>query len=193
MSKNSYDVIIVGLGASGAASAWMLSKSNFKILIIEQGIEHEAKDYHKKNQNWEISKLKKFNINPNIRDGIGDYKINNSNSDIDIANFNAIGGSTILYSGHFLRFHPSDFKVKTLDKISSDWPFNYQDLKPYYDLNEKIMGIHGLEGDPAYPDIKNLKKNIRLGRHGKKIALAFKKLNWHCWPSYSAINTKNNN
>jgi choline dehydrogenase-like flavoprotein len=191
VSKNNYDVIIVGLGASGAASAWMLSKSNFKILIIEQGKEFEAKDYHKKNQNWEISKLKKFNLNPNLRDEICDYKINNSNSDIDIANFNAVGGSTILYSGHFLRFHPSDFKVRTLDKIASDWPLNYHDLKPYYELNEKIIGIHGLEGDPAYPEIKNLEKNIQLGRHGEKIALAFKKLNWHCWPSYSAIDTKN--
>ena len=43
MHRHNYDIIIVGLGASGAASAWMLSKSNLKILIIEQGNQYNLK------------------------------------------------------------------------------------------------------------------------------------------------------
>ena len=58
----------------------------------------------------------------------------NSKSPISIANFNAVGGSTILYSGHFPRFHPSDFKTRTLDDVSSDWPFTYKDLEPYIEF-----------------------------------------------------------
>ena len=192
MSRDKYDIIIVGLGASGAASAWMLSKSNLKILIIEQGGKYNNDDFHKKKDTWEISKLKKFNVNPNIRKGKYDYEIDNKNSDIDIANFNGIGGSTILYSGHFPRFHPSDFKVKTVDNVSFNWPINYNELEPYYEINDKIVGIHGLEGDPAYPKIKNLKSPIDIGKSGELISKAFKKLNWHCWPSYSAINVQNN-
>jgi choline dehydrogenase-like flavoprotein len=38
--------------------------------------------------------------------------------------FNAVGGSTIMYAAHFLRFHPSDFRVKTLDGIADDWPLD---------------------------------------------------------------------
>jgi choline dehydrogenase-like flavoprotein len=192
MSRYDYDIIIVGLGASGAASAWMLSKSNLKILIIEQGDEYNPDDYHKKKYFWEISKLKKFNVNPNVRDGKYDYKIDNKLSDINIANFNGIGGSTMLYSGHFPRFHPSDFKVKNVENISFNWPINYNELEPYYEINDKIIGVHGLEDDPAYPKIKNLRPPINLGKSGELISKAFKKLNWHCWPSYSAINVNDN-
>jgi hypothetical protein len=53
------------------------------------------------------------------------------------------------------------------------------------------MGVHGMNGDPAYPKMNKLKKHIKLGILGKVISSAFKKLKWHCWPSYSAINTKN--
>ncbi len=115
-----------------------------------------------------------------------DYPINDKNSPISIANFNGVGGSTILYSCHFPRFHPSDFKTKSLDNVGEDWPISYNDLKKYYDQNDKIMNVCGLEGDPVYPNIKNLKPNIPLGKAGLKIAKGFNSLNWHWWPSYSA-------
>lgn len=192
MQQDFFDVVIVGAGASGMTAAWRLSKSNLKITILDQGKKYEDYEYHKKNIDWEIKKLNEFNLNPNLRNNNYDYPIDCSNSDIEISNFNGIGGSTILYSGHFPRFHPSDFKVRSLDKVAYDWPLNYYDLEKYYEINDKITGIHGLKGDPAYPKIKNLKKPIAPGIVGNKIATAFKKLNWHCWPSYSAINVDNN-
>ena len=192
MEKSFSDVCIVGAGASGLAAAWKLSNSKIKITILDQGLKQDSKNYHKKNIDWDLLKKGPFNINPNLRKSISDYPIDCRNSDIDIANFNGIGGSTILYSGHFPRFHPSDFKVKTLDKVASDWPINYQDLKKFYEINDSITGIHGLKGDPAYPEIKNLKKPIELGLLGNKITSAFNKLKWHCWPSYSAIDVENN-
>ncbi len=192
MLETNCDVVIIGAGASGLASAWRLSNKNLKIIILEQGKEYKEKDYHKKNPSWDLDRLNKFHLNPNIRNNLYDYPIDSSNSDIDIANFNGVGGSTLLYSGHFPRFHPSDFKVKTKDGVGNDWPFSYQQLEKYYEINDKINGIHGLTNDPAYPKIKNLKKPVDLGILGKKIAKGFKKLNWHCWPSYSAINVKNN-
>ena len=192
MSKKDFDVIIVGAGATGLAAAWRLSLSNLNIIVLEQGKKYNKNQYHKKSTNWELKKTKEFNLNPNIRNNLYDYPIDCSNSDIDIANFNGVGGATVLYSGHFPRFHPSDFRVKTLDKVACNWPLTYKDLEKYYDLNDKIMGVHGLSGDPAYPKIKKLKKHIELGILGEHILNAFKKMKWHCWPSYSAINVKNN-
>ena len=142
-------------------------------------------------QHWESHKLGKFNINPNIRKLKSDYPINDKNSPISIANFNAVGGSTILYSGHFPRFHESDFETKTLDRVGDDWPFKYKDLEPFYNLNDKMMGVAGLRGDPAYPEIDNLLPPVPIEKSGEKIAKAFNKLKWHWWPSYSAIATKN--
>ena len=68
-----------------------------------------------------------------------------------ISMFNAVGGSTILYAAHFPRFHPSDFKARTLDGVADDWPIDYATLAPFYDLNARMMGVSGLAGDPMYP------------------------------------------
>ena len=157
---------------------------------MDQGPIINPESYSFSRYDWEELSIKKFNIDPNIRKLKSDYPINNKNSPISIANFNAVGGSTILYSGHFPRFHKSDFKTKSLDNIGYDWPFEYKDLKPFYEVNDKMMGVAGLSGDPAYPDIKNLLPPVNIGRSGEKIAKAFNKLGWHWWPSYSGIATK---
>jgi choline dehydrogenase-like flavoprotein len=184
--QNKPKVIIIGSGASGSAAAWNLSKSSFNIICFEQGPDLEKKSYSSNSLKWEILKKKFFNPNPNIRKMKNDFSIDDKNSPISIANFNAVGGSTILYNCHFPRFHISDFKTKSLDNIGEDWPITYKDLKKYYDQNDKIMNVCGVGGDPAYPDIKNLNKNIPIGKVGIKIAKGFNSLKWHWWPSYSA-------
>jgi choline dehydrogenase-like flavoprotein len=120
-----------------------------------------------------------------------DYPINDEGSPIAIANFNGVGGSTILYSGHFPRMHPSDFRTKTLDGVGDDWPINYGDLEPFFAINDRMMGVSGLEGDPAYPLIEGLLPPVPMGKVGEKLAEGFNNLGWHWWPSYAAIVTKN--
>ena len=184
------DIIIVGSGASGAAAAWSLSREkSLRIVCFEQGSISDPSDYPTKSSDWELSRFDKSSSNPNIRNNLADYPIDDSNSPISIANFNGYGGSTILYSAHFPRFHPSDFRVKTLDNISDDWPLSYSQLNPYFNENEKMMGVAGLVGDTAYPDYKSLLPPVPLGEMGQEMAKAFNKMKWHWWPSYAAINT----
>jgi choline dehydrogenase-like flavoprotein len=47
--------------------------------------------------------------------------------------------------------HPSDFRVRTLDGVADDWPIDYATLEPFFAENDRMMGISGLAGDPAYP------------------------------------------
>ena len=134
---------------------------------------------------------RKLNINPNIRKSKYDYRINDENSDISIANYNGVGGSSVLYSAHLPRFLPDDFKNKSLNGINSKWPLNYNSLKKFYAQNEKILGVAGLTGDTSYPDkINNLMPPVEFGPAVCKVASAFKKLGWHWWPSYSGVITK---
>jgi hypothetical protein len=42
--------------------------------------------------------------------------------------------------------HPSDFRVRTLDGVSDDWPFTYQELQPFYDLSDRITDVSALAG-----------------------------------------------
>ncbi len=187
MTREKTDILIIGAGASGAASAWNLSNLKLKITCLEQGPFLDKEEYSFNNINREINKFQKFNINPNERKLASDYPINCKNSQISIANYNAVGGSTLIYSGHYPRFHPSDFKTKKLDGIGSDWLFNYYDLEKYYNLNDKMVGVSGLSGDPAYPKIDNLNPPLDIGFSGLLLAKAFNKLGWHWWPSYSAV------
>lgn len=185
------DILIVGSGASGAAAAWRLSDLGLKVLCLEQGDFMDAARYPSTGRDWELRRQTDFHPSPNVRKLDVDFPVNDQDSPIGISYFSAVGGSTILYSGHFPRFHPSDFKTKTLDGVGEDWPIRYQDLEPYYSLNDEMMGVSGLSGDPAYPPIKGLLPPIPLGRGGEKIAQGFNRLGWHWWPSYSAIITRN--
>ncbi len=188
--KEEVDILIVGSGASGAAAAWRLSReSSCRIVCLEQGGETDPARYPSTRPDWELSRSSDASPSPSVRCNRADYPIDDSDSPISIANFNGFGGSTILYSAHFPRMHPSDFRTKTLDGVGHDWPVSYADLQPYFELNESMMGVAGLVGDPANPEYPALLPPVPLGPMGQAVAHGFNRLGWHWWPSYAAINT----
>lgn len=185
------DVLIVGAGAAGSAVAWRLSQlDHLRVACLEQGDFTDPSSYPSTTLDWEVAKLGDYHVSPNVRRLPADYPVDDTESPIGIANFNAVGGSTILFSGHFPRFHPSDFRVRSLDGVADDWPLTYDDLEPYYRLNDHMTGVSGLAGDPAYPPIDELMPPVPIGLMGAKLAGAFNKLGWHWWPAYSAIITR---
>ena len=190
MAEHAVDVLIIGAGASGAAVAWSLADTRMKILCLEQGDWMNPAEYPSSGRDWEARAFGDFSISPNRRKRPADYPINEDDSPIAVANFNAVGGSTILYAGHFPRFHPSDFRVRTLDGVADDWPIDYASLEPYYTENDRMMGVSGLAGDPAYPPKESVLPPVPLGRSGQTLAKGFNALGWHWWPSDTAIATE---
>lgn len=191
MRKAEYDFIVVGSGAAGAACAWRLCQHGYNVACLERGKEMDAAKYPSTGSDWELRKQSEFSPVTSIRQSDSDYPVDDSNSPIAVCNFNAVGGSTILYSGHFPRFQPQDFNVKSIDGLYEDWPITYEDLVPYFEINEREMSVSGLVGDPMYPDIERLLPAIPIGKAGELIAQAFNLKNWHWWPSPSAISTTN--
>ena len=184
------DVLVIGAGASGAAFTWSLAKDGFDVLCLEQGGWTDPSRYPPTQQDWEIHRQTDFNANPNFRGLAEDYPVNDDDSPIAPLMYNAVGGSTIHWSAHFPRFHPSDFRTKTLDGVADDWPLSYEELEPYFDLNDRIMGVAGMTGDTAYPPKSERQTPpIPLGAVGQTMARGFDKLGWHWWPSDSAILT----
>ncbi len=145
------DVLIIGSGASGAAAAWSLADTRMRILCLEQGDWVKSTDYPTNGRDWEAKRYGDADILPNRRRLTADYPVNDDNSVMKIANYNAVGGATVHYTAHFPRLHPSDFKVKTLDGIADDWPIDYWTLEPWFAENDRIMGVAGVAGDPASP------------------------------------------
>ena len=185
------DVLIIGAGATGAAVAWSLSQAGIEVMCLEQGGWVNPSEYPTAQTDWELSRWSEFSPDPNQRALSVDYPVNNVESPIAPLMYNAVGGSTIHWGAHFPRFHPSDFRVRSLDGVADEFPFTYSELEPYFDLNDRMMGVSGLDGDPFYPPKSpRPMPPLALGVHGETIARAFDKLGWLWWPADAAIATK---
>ena len=180
------DIVIIGSGASGGACAWRLSSSGASVLVLEQGPWFDKNDYPGDSNSWEIKAKNSFDFNPNVRKLDADYEVLDKDSDIHPLMYNAVGGSTHHWTAHTPRFHPSDFRVKSLDGVADDWPISYWDIEKYYDINDEMMGCSGIDGDPANPPkSKRQMPPLPLGPDGERIAKAADRLGWHWWPSDS--------
>jgi choline dehydrogenase-like flavoprotein len=185
------DVLVIGAGASGAAVAWKLAGAGISVVCLEQGDWVDARAYPHWQADWELYRNTDWSAEPNVRRLAQDYPVNDRASVISPLMYNAVGGSTIHWSAHFPRFRPSDFRVRSLDGVADDWPIDYATLEPYFDLNDQMMGVAGITGDPAYPP-KSPRQTppIPLDTLGVTIAGGFDRLGWHWWPSDSAILTR---
>lgn len=189
MPNDIVDVLIIGSGASGAAVAYSLAETRMKILCLEQGDWIKQSEMPSNGRDWEARRYTDWDMSPNRRGRDTDYPVNDANSIMKVANFNAVGGGTVMYTAHWPRMHPSDFRVRTLDGVADDWPIDYGTLDPFFAENDRMIGVSGLAGDPAYPPHHPPMPPLPLGKTGMRYAKAMNRLGWHWWPSEAAIAT----
>ena len=187
MQNEPVGVLVIGAGASGAAFAWSIADIGTSVLCLDQGPWMKQQDYPSNGLDWEARGMADYSPSPNVRSLSADYPVNEQDSEISPLMFNAVGGSTILWAAHFPRLTPRDFRMKTEDGVGEDWPIDYETLEPYFSLNDRMMGVSGLAGDPAYPYHEPPLPPLPLGKTGNTLASGFEKLGWHWWPSDSAI------
>lgn len=185
------DVLVVGAGASGAAASWRLQRGGRQVTCLEQGGWVAADAVPSLQPTWERARARTHHPNPNIRRHPWDYPVDDESSQIRPLLYNAVGGSTIHWGAHFPRMKPSDFRVESLDGIGRDWPISYDDLSAYFEINDEIMGVAGIAGDPAQPRRGERQcPPVPLGRGAARIAAAYDRLGWHWWPVDAAILTR---
>jgi choline dehydrogenase-like flavoprotein len=67
-----------------------------------------------------------------------------------------LGGRTNHWGRISLRNGPYDFKPYSRDGLGFDWPIAYEDVAPYYDRVEMLIGVHGtnegMENTPNSPE-----------------------------------------
>jgi choline dehydrogenase-like flavoprotein len=185
------DVVIVGAGPAGAVAARRFVEAGMQVVVLERG---EWPDYRKSrvdHPDFELNAQKVWNWDPNVRRGPGDYPIDDRDSDITALMYSGVGGSSVIYAGHWERFLPSDFRVRTLDGVAEDWPITYEDLEPYYVEVERQFGVSGLEGDTSLPPGEGPPlPPVPLNAVGRRGAEALNRLGWHWWPASNAIATR---
>ncbi len=89
-----------------------------------------------------------------------------------------LGGRTNHWGRISLRFGPKDFKGKDVDGLGENWPIGYEDIKPYYDKVDKLIGVFGTninmpnEPDGIFlPPPKPRLHELFLKRAGNKIGI----------------------
>ena len=64
-----------------------------------------------------------------------------------------LGGKTNFWGRGALRYGPLQFKAASLDGFDVDWPIGYEDVAPYYDKVDVLLGCSGTkEGLDQVPD-----------------------------------------
>jgi choline dehydrogenase-like flavoprotein len=185
------EILIIGAGASGAVAARHFAAAGRKVLCLEQGQWPDESKFVGRRPDWEVAAEPRWNPSPNARLAESDYPIDTSECPLIPMMFNGVGGSTITWSALWHRFTPSDFRVRSLDGVASDWPLTYDELAPFYDRVEADLGVSGLDGDPAYPSHAPYPlPPFPIGRAGAKFARAMHSLDWHWWPGSNAIPTR---
>ncbi|MGH3641385.1 MAG: GMC family oxidoreductase [Mycobacterium sp.] len=184
------DVLVIGSGASGAAISKRLSDVGIRVVCLEQGDWLHPMDHPHFYEGWELERLRAFDWHPSVRQWPEDYVVTGNAAP---QMMNGVGGSTLHYAGAWPRFKPVDFRKGTEHGLGGtiDWPISYEELAPYYDINDAEVGVGRRTGDPGNPPRPpGWGPASPGGRVGNRMASGFDKLGWHWWPADNAILTK---
>ena len=129
------DACIVGSGAAGAVLAKELAEVGMSVVVLEAG---EWLDTRSDLVNDELSMLGRLDWDDTrITDGEDPLRLGRVNTG------RAVGGTTVHYTAMTLRLDPTDFDVASREGVGVDWPFDYEELAPYYAEVERFLPVSG--------------------------------------------------
>jgi len=155
-----YDAVIVGSGAGGGMTAYVLSHAGLKVLLLEAGpffdpAKHSAQlkfsyESPRRGASTKTRNFGDFDAAFGGWDLEGEPYTTKDETEFKWFRSRMLGGRTNHWGRISLRFGPKDFQPD--DGISERWPITYDEVKPYYDKVDRMIGVYGtkegLENDP---------------------------------------------
>lgn len=158
--------VVVGSGPGGATAAMVLARAGWDVTIIERGVNHY------RHLERPVPTTSFANDELKMRRGFGDtdweadprtYRPGATGDEpFDRGAINnvpqTLGGGSTQWDAKTPRFWDIDFaKLSMLGPIAGadvvDWPFSYDEIAPYYDAMEVVLGVAGsveeMDGTPA--------------------------------------------
>lgn len=142
-----YDAVVIGSGASGGMAAWNLTRQGVRVLLLDAGdkfdratfwthvLPYEARERRARGENppeFYLSEKEQPYLTP-------------PDQPFKLVRVWGIGGKTNVWGRVSLRYGDVDFKVH--DGYGVPWPFEYRDIKPYYDRVDQLIGVNGGDDD----------------------------------------------
>jgi choline dehydrogenase-like flavoprotein len=138
------DVVIIGSGMGGGTLAWALKDTGLDVLIVERGqfLPREPEN----SQPDHVFIKKRYVTSKPWYDA-------KTGQPFQPGVYYWVGGNTKMYGASLPRFRRSDFaEVSHRDGVSRAWPFDYDDLEPFYSQAEQLFQVHGsVDEDPTEP------------------------------------------
>ena len=159
----SWDAVIVGAGAGGAATAYGLCTRGLSVLLLDAGPSFDpAVDYPLTTSDWDAREFPEkpgstgsvtFTPGQKLEPaepllasgsrGLGPLVRTGSRWMEKYYHVRGIGGSTLHFTGEAHRLNPQSMKMKSRFGVAADWPFDYAELEPYYAQAEELIGVAG--------------------------------------------------
>jgi choline dehydrogenase-like flavoprotein len=155
-----YDAVVVGSGAGGAMAAWMLTRAGAKVLMLEAGRDYDPGEAAMLNFTRDAplrgvgTPDKDFGYYDATVDGgwdiPGEPYAMAQGTEFKWWRSRMLGGRTNHWARNSFRMGELDFKPYSRDGLGVDWPISYDELAPWYDKTETIVGVYGNN-----PDLEN--------------------------------------
>ena len=194
-AQGQYDVIVVGSGAAGGQTAYTLTMEGARVLMLEAGRNYdpltETPMFHTPDQaalREAATSDKPFGFYDATVDGgwqVPGEPYVQTRSDpggrFEWWRARMLGGRTNHWGRVSLRNGPYDFKPHSRDGLGFDWPISYEEIAPYYDKVELLIGVYGsnegLENTPdspagcLLPAPKPLVSDLMIAKHGRELGI----------------------
>lgn len=155
-----YDAVIVGSGAGGGMAGYVLAHAGLKVLMLEAGPFYDpAKNSDQLRFSWESPRRGAGTTRPfgDFDAAFGGWELEGepyttkNGTDFQWFRSRMLGGRTNHWGRISLRMGPKDFKPT--DGLTEEWPFTYNEIKPYYDKVDRLIGVFGtVENIESEPD-----------------------------------------